>query len=137
MRALIAAFAIPLLSGCAATNNPHSASPAPIAKPAAYSGPAWYRVAASDEQKSFAQEKVAYSLKDPSSAQFRSLYALSRGMGDDTVCGEVNAKNGYGGYVGFRMFYVRNDGNIQIESTDDILGKLPKLVCDKPPKPLN
>ena len=39
-------------------------------------------------------------LNDPESAQFRNLE-----LAGDAVCGEVNAKNGFGGYVGFQPFY--------------------------------
>lgn len=136
MRALIVLFAVFLLSGCAATKNPYSASSAPIEPRPVYSGPAWYRIDASAEQVSIAKEKAANSLKDPASAQFRNLFAISRGTGDDKVCGEINAKNSYGGYVGFRMFYVSSDGDVLIESNEVGIGALPRLVCDKPPKPM-
>ena len=38
---------------------------------------------------------VVEHLKDPDSAQFRNQYGL---------CGEVNAKNAYGGYTGYMRF---------------------------------
>ena len=50
--------------------------------------------------------EVASELNDPSSAQFRNV-TLNRNT--RTVCGEVNAKNAYGGYVGFRWF-ARTEG---------------------------
>jgi hypothetical protein len=40
-------------------------------------------------------------LTDPTSAQIRKL---ARSTKDGIVCGEVNAKNGFGGYVGFVPF---------------------------------
>lgn len=44
---------------------------------------------------------VVAGLKDPDSAKFRDQYG---------VCGEVNAKNALGGYVGYRRFIaVRED----------------------------
>ncbi len=46
--------------------------------------------------------------KDPSSVQFRSL-RLYGGSGADeplAVCGEVNARNSYGGYIGFSRFFL-------------------------------
>lgn len=52
-----------------------------------------------------AQEAVRRSLRDPSSAQFRSLFPL---LGTRTVCGEVNARNAFGGLTGFRPFIVIN-----------------------------
>lgn len=43
------------------------------------------------------------NLKDPSSAQFRNVRLVPWG-GEKVVCGEINAKNSYGGYVGFKRF---------------------------------
>lgn len=40
------------------------------------------------------------SLKDPDSAKFQNIKG---------VCGEVNAKNGFGGYSGFKRFYLDNN----------------------------
>ncbi len=101
----------------------------------AYDGPPWYRVGATSEQIEFAKERAGYDLKDPSSAQFRDLYTISRGMGDDIICGEINAKNSYGAYVGFRKFYVRSDGDLLISDPRSGLGSLPAATCDKPLKP--
>lgn len=50
-----------------------------------------------------AQETVADSLKDPESARFRGV-AIKTYNGNRIVCGEVNAKNSYGGYVGYEPF---------------------------------
>ena len=49
---------------------------------------------------------VRHSLKDPTSAQFRNVRS---GKLQNSVCGEVNAKNSYGGYVGFRKFAVEGE----------------------------
>lgn len=46
---------------------------------------------------------VANTMKDPNSAEFRDWHAFQSQKGL-LVCGEVNAKNGYGGYVGFTHF---------------------------------
>lgn len=51
-----------------------------------------------------AQAKVALKLKDPESARFTNVTS-DHGL----VCGWVNAKNSYGGYVGFRPFAVVGD----------------------------
>lgn len=47
-----------------------------------------------------AKKAVRFNLKDPDSAQFRNIRQPSTGV----VCGEVNAKNAMGGYVGFQRF---------------------------------
>lgn len=46
-----------------------------------------------------AKRAVAEKLKDPSSAQFQNV----RESGE-YVCGEVNGKNSFGAYSGFRRF---------------------------------
>ncbi|WP_439398317.1 hypothetical protein ACRQ5Q_13695 [Bradyrhizobium sp. PMVTL-01] len=50
---------------------------------------------------------VRNNLRDPTSALFTEEDAI----GDDAVCGNVNAKNGFGGYVGKSAFiYTRTEG---------------------------
>jgi hypothetical protein len=51
---------------------------------------------------------VKAELKDPDSAKFKGL----RIKMDGTGCGWVNAKNSYGGYAGFQVFYVGKDGKV-------------------------
>lgn len=43
------------------------------------------------------------ALKDPESADFRDVHFYSGG-GVPVACGEVNAKNGFGGFTGFERF---------------------------------
>ena len=50
-----------------------------------------------------AQESLKQTLKDPSSAQFRNVRLEVYGS-RQVICGEINAKNSYGGYVGFKRF---------------------------------
>lgn len=50
-----------------------------------------------------AKKALAETLKDPSSAQFRNV-RLTPYKDGNVICGEVNAKNSYGGYVGFKSF---------------------------------
>lgn len=50
-----------------------------------------------------AQKAVADSLKDPESARFRNV-KVKPYLEGHIVCGEVNGKNSYGAYVGFRPF---------------------------------
>jgi hypothetical protein len=72
-----------------------------------------------------AKAAAAARLKDPGSAQFRSLF-VSRGRlyVNDVLttplrlCGEVNARNSFGGYVGFRRF-VAWGGSPIVEKDDD------------------
>jgi hypothetical protein len=61
-------------------------------------GTIWYFA---DGQFMLAKHTVAQEFRDPGSVQFRNLRRLSNGG----VCGEVNARNAYGAYVGHKGFY--------------------------------
>jgi hypothetical protein len=56
---------------------------------------------------------VANQMKDPNSAQFRNWHAFTSDKGL-IVCGEVNGRNGFGGYVGFTHFvaHASPDGHL-------------------------
>jgi hypothetical protein len=54
-----------------------------------------------------AKSLVTYDLIDPTSPLFRNIRTYQIANGDYAVCGEVNGKNRFGGYVGFTPFYVR------------------------------
>ena len=58
--------------------------------------------------ESKAKEAVAAQLKDPASVQFRALTTGKTDRGFAIVCGEFNAKSGFGGYTGFRPFVWRD-----------------------------
>jgi len=49
-------------------------------------------------------EAAKAKLKDPVSAQFRGVYFHQGTDGIPMTCGEVNSKNGFGGYGGFQKF---------------------------------
>lgn len=49
------------------------------------------------------QQSIRARLKDPDSAEFRNVRFYS-GSGQPVTCGEVNSKNGFGGYTGFQQF---------------------------------
>jgi hypothetical protein len=50
-----------------------------------------------------AKKEVAKDFLDPDSANFRGLFVLKDNTGS-SLCGEVNAKNKMGAYVGYRRF---------------------------------
>lgn len=58
------------------------------------------------------QDSVRSKLKDPESARFGKI-AAGEVEGQTIVCGWVNAKNSYGGYIGMQPFF----GYFQINST--------------------
>jgi len=78
---------------------------------------------------------VGGTLKDPFSAQFKDIRAVSK-AGSINICGEVNSKNSYGGYVGFTPFLAllnAQTGTITpgaVVETDDS-GFTTKFVADK------
>lgn len=60
-----------------------------------------------EDEKRIVLDTVRSALKDPYSAVFSSVVARKSAGGDVLkVCGLVNAKNSYGGYVGNTPFYV-------------------------------
>lgn len=65
-----------------------------------------------------ARDLVAYQLRDPSSAQFHKVFTR-----EGAVCGQVNGKNGFGAYVGFKRFYVVDD-----KVTIEPMGNEPRLM---------
>ena len=57
------------------------------------------------------KERVTRQLKDPGSAQFQDLRLNTA---RSALCGKINAKNSYGGYVGLRDF-VASDTEVHIK----------------------
>jgi hypothetical protein len=54
-----------------------------------------------------AQDLVKQRLRDPDSAEFSGQSRFRYANGEITaVCGEVNAKNGFGGYTGYQYYTV-------------------------------
>lgn len=65
-----------------------------------------------------AKRCVVHELRDPSSAQFRAISVYP-----GAICGEINQKNGFGGYVGFRKFsFSRGDGRVVIDEPFELGG---------------
>ena len=80
-------------------------------------------IAANDNLISQTKQHVKNTLKDPESAQFKDVKVAINIKGDKTVCGQVNAKNSYGGYTGFKSFYVKNNNGL-VHFEDDLNYKL-------------
>lgn len=56
-----------------------------------------------------AKEALVKNLKDPMSVQYRNTKVISNSVNQKSYCGEYNAKNSYGGYVGFKKFSYTQD----------------------------
>lgn len=66
-------------------------------------------------------QKLRDSMKDPNSVEFRNVRE-SIYQGDPYVCGEVNAKNGFGAYGGYKRFVSDKYGyDIHLDDSNDPL----------------
>jgi len=108
MRNVLMLSAVVLLSACASQPVPppkHSIlSTAPKNKE-----PPRVVVSLTQEQQEAGVKAVKATLKDPYSAVFEELYGTTNYPDEPktySVCGSVNAKNGYGAYNGLRKFAV-------------------------------
>jgi hypothetical protein len=72
-----------------------------------------------DKMISDARESIKSMLKDPYSVVFENMHIARGADGSPIVCGEYNAKNSYGAYVGRKkFFYIIPEGKksiLQIE----------------------
>lgn len=72
-----------------------------------------------------AQELLTQDFKDPASAQFTEMKIIEAPF--PALCGMVNGKNSYGGYVGSRPFYVQYIGS----SAQKRIVELPKKAGER------
>lgn len=76
---------------------------------------------------------MADHLFDPYSAVLADLYAVRyQGVKDVTICGTVNAKNRYGGYVGktpFALMQVGSDISFYLHGKDDFESMMIETLC--------
>lgn len=87
-------------------------------------------------EKAAIREAVTEDFKDPAAAQFR-WPPIAR---PDLYCGQVNGKNSYGAYVGYRMFSVRLlriDGRVsamlkRINDDESLDATEDAQLCSKP-----
>ncbi|MGB5903813.1 MAG: hypothetical protein WBH00_13275 [Xanthobacteraceae bacterium] len=84
--------------------------------------------------------EVTKELRDPVSAQARQVALIHPSQErPDVICGLINAKNGFGAYVGFKPFYYdvkMRSGGIVTDSPKDVGYRLQFLPlewmgCDK------
>lgn len=62
------------------------------------------------------RDGVRSRLKDPDSAEFRNVGYYSGGPEGAAVCGEVNAKNSFGGFAGYERFVAMGPKTAFLES---------------------
>ncbi|MDO9007464.1 MAG: hypothetical protein Q7U80_04515 [Thiobacillus sp.] len=66
-----------------------------------------------------AKRAIRASLKDPDSAQFKGVYANYTEEFSVAACGQVNSRNSFGGYTGFKRF-VSSGKSVIVEGRDNI-----------------
>jgi hypothetical protein len=71
-------------------------------------------IAARMEEAKTAEERIRERLKDPDGATFRNTQTFD----DGNACGEVNAKNGYGGFQGYSAWWI-SGGEAAIHKPED------------------
>lgn len=66
-----------------------------------------------------AKRAVSDLFKDPDSVRFRDVAIYQRYNSEQRfLCGEVNAKNSYGAYVGYKTFYA-TDGDVYVIADEE------------------
>lgn len=83
-----------------------------------------------------AKKHISSQLKDPYSAQFEGVFIGQGQVNKELpiVCGKVNAKNAFGGYVGAKRFYfvmANNQIISDIESDPTSFNILYEAMCTK------
>lgn len=76
--------------------------------------------AATKAELEYLKKGMETRLKDPESARFSDVMVTRSDKGVLTACGQVNAKNSYGGYVGSTRFI----GMLLPESKDALIFKI-------------
>lgn len=106
--------------------------------------PRFYKFPLSGNAVLLAKALASYDLKDPDSAKFREIFAVSQDPsgkpiknGMDGWCIEVNGKNEYGAYTGYSWAYEPATGG-PVWLGDNAYGFLAKKICsvaEYPPTP--
>jgi hypothetical protein len=76
------------------------------------------------------QDGIRKRLKDPDSAKFKGVF-FSTFEGTPVVCGQVNSKNGFGGYTGYQHFVAAGEviGFLQEDMALGEFGKTWNRMC--------
>ena len=83
--------------------------------------------------KSVGLEGVRSALLDPDSAEFQDVIVVHNSRSRDIyVCGFVNAKNRFGGYVGFLPFSIEIDVGLNLKKTRSIHANIPNFNSADP-----
>lgn len=81
-----------------------------------------------------AKANISADLKDATSVLWRNTFVSDGGSTMLVLCGELNAKNSYGAYIGFRRFFSTNEPALQhLEDakTKYVIDKMWVSLCAK------
>lgn len=80
-----------------------------------------------------AKSAVTKDFKDPDGARYRGLGVYKDNLGGTVLCGEVNGKNGFGAYVGYRRFFTTAtnppSATLREDGDDSLFDTLYKASC--------
>jgi hypothetical protein len=121
MRAVCLLAGALMLAGCQ-TDDVATVKPRPELDPN-------YKRPSDAEAIARAKAALVKSLKDPESARISDVVRKTSPVGADYICGQVNAKNGFGGYTGSKAFlYYVADAKLMSEE-ESITGPLIRDIC--------
>ena len=80
-----------------------------------------------------AVDSLKNKMKDPDSVKIREL-KIVKYQGGEIICGEFNAKNSYGAYVGYKRFIAGGEV-AQVEENQPEMIYAIRVVCDKISEP--
>ncbi|MDO1476496.1 hypothetical protein [Comamonas thiooxydans] len=123
MKALVLAAVTAALAMSYATQSVAQSAPKPAVT--------WTKDVATEAEIDDAKKTVISQLKDPESARFGEIFALSGTNGKRSVCGYINAKNSYGGYTGDKMFSIISSGSVVIQGSGPLGGLLPGICLPR------
>jgi hypothetical protein len=102
----IAVVSLSLLASCAPAVPPNAPQVSSSTPPAPRLVGVPQRVQRAPAVIAQYQAAVANRMRDPEGTRFRNTYVVRHPKAEfDALCGEVNSKNAYGGYVGYDAFY--------------------------------
>lgn len=76
-----------------------------------------------------AKKAVQRLLRDPDSAEFKDVVGHEVASGQFIFCGAVNAKNGFGGYQGYRAFITLSSSDAYIDDGKKEFRDMFEYVC--------
>jgi hypothetical protein len=65
-----------------------------------------------DNDKAIMEKSFRQNLADPSSVQVQGVTVFQSPNGNRMICGSFNAKNAFGGYIGYQQFLVTTAGSV-------------------------